>query len=845
MPGFEEVDKQRLRRAIERNQAVLFLGAGFSCEATGRSGSSIPSSAALCAKLWDYLGYPGEYDNTPLKDLFHSALQSTKGHQALRYFLEDLFLVKDAPVWYDFLASVFWHRIYTTNIDTLLEHVFGRTAPAARLDLVVAPRDAYRDRDQFLGAIQYVKLHGTLAGSPAEVTFSAKQYARRAWERFDAWYFHFVTDFMTNLTIFVGTSLDEPLFLEYVEARDHRTGRQKERRPGGFLVVPRVSPARVALLEDLGLTHIPMTAQQFAEALVNECAPFPSRDEVLAAVQPTVFVAVQASKRALSGVERSSLEAFFGAFEPVGVPAKSPQHRKLYFIGQSPTWQDIAHDYDAPREINAKVMDVVQEALGGNTGTPNVIVLTGSGGCGKSTIMKRVALQLHQNGTGAYFGESDRLPSGEDFVRALRVLDKRLVIFVDAAETGHATLRDLLQSVRGIPKPPVVIIASRSNSYARWKDRYEEEATVVELRVPHLSDFDINSLLQTLEANAALGKLKGLGATDRRREIVARAGKQLLVALREATEGLGFDEIIQGEYKQLESEDAKQMYLCAALGTAAGYRLTKGELVASVQSDQLEALDLLDTALRDVVIPWGQRGEMFSVRHTLIAEVLVDEGAPREDVRAAYVALLTVLSKSLPAPRERRKSRAFKIYRHLINHAGIYRRFEKNIDDARAIFVSLETSFADDYQFWLQYGSLELEYGEGSSAMDLASLYLNQAASLAPNDDFVEISLGYLDMRKAREARSLSQATALREKGEEILLRQIEMRGNRDPYPFHIVGSQRRHWIRHWLTDKGAIKQDLEETLGLVDRGLGYHPTDENLRSLRERLQRDYFALGE
>src|SRR4051812_7892803 len=106
MAEFRDVDKQRLRRAIERNQAVLFLGAGFSSEAIGRSGSKIPGAAALSVKLWEYLGYPGDYDNTPLKDLFHSALQSPKGHQALRYFLEDLFLVRDAPAWYDFLGQI-------------------------------------------------------------------------------------------------------------------------------------------------------------------------------------------------------------------------------------------------------------------------------------------------------------------------------------------------------------------------------------------------------------------------------------------------------------------------------------------------------------------------------------------------------------------------------------------------------------------------------------------------------------------------------------------------------------------------------------------------------------------
>src|SRR5262249_33659672 len=157
----------------------------------------------------------------------------------------------------------------------------------------------------------------------------------------------------------------------------------------------------------------------------------------------------------------------------------------------------------------------------------------------------------------------------------------------------------------------------------------------------------------------------------------------------------------------------------------------------------------LQDDLRDVVVPYGSKGEYFGARHPLIADWLINEGVSREDLRRAYVALLSVLAKEMPTQR-RRSSPSFRLFWRLINHAELYGRFHKSIDNARAIYRAIEDAFSEDPHLWLQYGSLELEYGE----LELASLYLNQAQSLAPADNFINTALGHLDMRKAIEAPS-------------------------------------------------------------------------------------------
>ncbi len=775
MPSFDDIDKKRLQRAIAQNQLMLFVGAGFSAEAVARNGKQLPSSRQLAELLWGYLGYASAFDGSALKDLFHSALESAKGHAALRYFLEDHLTVSSYPSWYAALTQPFWYRIYTTNIDNLIERLYGDFGGAPRLDVAVAPRDDYRDRDQLLRTVQLVKLHGSLPGRVDQVTFSARQFAKRSGQRHDSWYWHFVDDFISRVTVFVGTELDEPLFLEYLESRQERARDQGEPRPGGFLIVPKISPSRVASLDSMGLKHISMNAREFLEWCSAELAPFPTREETLAQIDPGMAVAMAKLSAVDNLLDRAALEVFFSCFNLVSAIAPHPSHRKLFFIGQSPSWQDIAHGYDAPRDVNDSLIAAVQAARQ-VPGRCQLVAITGNGGSGKSTALMRSSMRLHQDGIPVHFGEGHRLPERGQFERAARALSKPLLLVIDGADVGLLQLLDLIRDSAHLPFPPVFAISVRGNSFSRFVESYAECCDVREVRMPNLSEHDTDSLLQTLEFHNALGKLKGMTPENRRREIIDRAWKQLLVALREATQSDTFDNIILGEYQELDCAAAQHMYLCAALATDAGYRLARGELAACVDSGEVTALSLLENSLRDVVIPFGHRAEFFGARHPLVAEYLVSQSAPRDRLREAYTSLLPVLAKSMPGPKGRKRDRAFRLYRQLINHAVIYGRFHKSVDDARAIFQAVEGSFSEDHHFWLQYGLLELEYGE----LNLASLYLNQAESLAPNDDFVAVSLGYLDLRKAREAGSLEQAIALRQRGEETLKTQIQLRGDRD-----------------------------------------------------------------
>jgi len=82
----------------------------------------------------------------------------------------------------------------------------------------------------------------------------------------------------------------------------------------------------------------------------------------------------------------------------------------------------------------------------------------------------------------------------------------------------------------------------------------------------------------------------------------------------------------------------------------------------------------------------------------------------------------------LPAVgRERRLSRAFRVYRDAINHRRLQSLFLQRPDLVRNIYDEIRPLYRDDGHYWLQYASYEIEYG---SEMDLAENHLKQAAAL-------------------------------------------------------------------------------------------------------------------
>src|SRR5207248_2889837 len=97
--------------------------------------------------------------------------------------------------------------------------------------------------------------------------------------------------------------------------------------------------------------------------------------------------------------------------------------------------------------------------------------------------------------------------------------------------------------------------AARSTRYERLHKSDElRKLRVLEFTIPNLEDQDIHLLIDALTRANRLGQLRGLKPDEQAALFREKCGRQLLVAMIEATSGRKFDEKIESECRDLGAE---------------------------------------------------------------------------------------------------------------------------------------------------------------------------------------------------------------------------------------------------------------------------------------------------
>lgn len=104
-----------------KGNCFLFLGAGFSYEATNAAGERFPSADKLARHLQKQLSF--EEEHPQLKQVSEDYIDDY-GKEALFKIISEIFRVKSTKVDYSVLTKMKWRRFYTTNYDDLIEQTF-------------------------------------------------------------------------------------------------------------------------------------------------------------------------------------------------------------------------------------------------------------------------------------------------------------------------------------------------------------------------------------------------------------------------------------------------------------------------------------------------------------------------------------------------------------------------------------------------------------------------------------------------------------------------------------------------------------------------------------------------
>lgn len=832
---FLENDEKYIKRLIQRNEVILFLGSGFSFEAKNQLGEKFPMGWKLGEKIWEFLGYDGDYDNTSLAEMYQVFLSSGKRKKTEKIeFLDKNLLTSDIPDLYQEITKPFWYKIYTLNIDDLLDKVYARAGK--NLDILKYPTDEYKERDQSLSRTQTVYLNGKLPCDPDELIFSFKQYTKAALAE-QRLYAQFVYEYATKPVIFIGTDLNEPLFEKYIESREGKQG-YAENRPKSFLITPNLSQVKKENLKNLyNIVHISAGTNEFLQWIKSITAELKSQEEILRGTFPNFIDIYSYSK--ISNAKWESIRDFAESFNRIPIDYKLKGDRSAYLLGASPRWEDIFKQRDITRPITDKLLNFISDELQSDNKL-KVLSLSGTAGSGKSTVLKRLGLGLTQNGHTTFLSYSDSLPKFRRIVDVLENIGQRVVLLFDNADNVISLLPSLIKELEKLEFAPILVLSTRPRYLGNLTSKLDPILKIKKFRIDDLTDNEIYDLIDKLDEENLLGKLNGLTRARQYREFSFVAKKQILIALKEATSGMKFNEIIKSEYDLIDDYEAKVLCLCVALCTQFGYTNSKQDIVGFSKKTHSEALHHLNNSLRGTIIFVGPTENKLMLRHRILADYIIRYCTNLETLKDAYIRVLSILAPELK--KGAGYSRKFSLYKNLINHKSLYFLFKKNIEHARYIYESITKYFNDDSQFWLQYSSLEIEGTAGN--LDLAENYLSQAESLNPHSYFIKNAKCNLLYKKSLIQDGFTDAFYYKEEADEIANALILAEGKDDPYIYHIYSRGVYNYIKKWVKTEDIKAKMLNDLLKTIKTGITFHPLNDRLTTIYSSVNRAYLLLG-
>jgi len=806
-----------IRTQMASGSLVLFTGAGFSLEGINQRGKSLPSAGELTRALWE-ICYPNDdFENdTQLQDIYDTA-QNRHARQ-LEELLNQKFLVNPVrcPKWYAELLLMPWLRCYTLNIDNLIEQV-GTTLnlPREIREISALSDDVSKLSGNFLDVIH---LNGSMNNVPNNVTFSRTQYAERIGT--DPFYQQLNADLLTRPVIFIGSSLEEGPLWEHLVARGKKGDRSAlELRPKSYLVLPHLNRSKISMLAKFNIIWLPMSGEEFCEKIIARI------DET----RSSGFSALK-DRGLVSDTRNMKLRL-------VSDIAQLKTIESEFLLGQEPVWSDVHNGKVIERECFDELWSTSKGILA-NTAKHQFLIVTGTAGSGKSAALMWLALKLESEGVVTAWMDAETKFSPREFTKATEKLSGVGALLINDADIYGGAISSMIRTLLDRYPRLLIVIESRSSKVDLLINHYEL-ADIVELEItmPNLCDSDIDKLISVLDKEHRLGALKGMSDIERINSFKRVAGRQLLVAMYEATSGQRFADRAADELSDLSNE-SKMVYALVSAASAYRYSLTRDELVLACGTANNETLNNINDLSRRKLINRSQSGsEFLKARHRVIANLVYQELVQSGQFTGVLRGLLMIGVAKVSKGTDR-NSRPARLLRTFINHKFMKRAVDSEV--ARNIYGEFEDALSWDSHYWLHRGALELETGQ----LSLAENFLGQAMSIAPEDIFIQTEWAYLLFKKALSNPSDTNAHDYIEEATQYLQSIIIRRKDHSAHAYHILGQQSLAWASsgiHDDTNKRVFLRNLETQ---IEEAMKLHPKDQYLPNLFHDIERATLSLA-
>jgi len=608
---------------------VLFVGAGVGKHLLTSDGRCAPDAAALAQELVDYfsIGAGSPPDLAKIAQL----VELRKGRPELETFLRKRLADLTPDDTMRWLFSLRWRAIFTTNYDSGIQRSYELNPKPLQNPITIAKTS---ELTQFETRIQIpiFHLHGTLFGPNAgQIVITEDDYVRFREHR--RMMFELLkVQFATSTILYVGYSNRDPNWRMVLD--EIRGEFLPAPMPQAYRVSPDTDPVDKEILNAKGVETINFDLEQFRSSATLALAAVSVPADVLQKLEETIPTdladAFQTNAAAVARLLTSWEYVNQAKFDSV-------PNLKSFLRGDRANWGLIARGLQFARDVEEDIYEELLDYATARSTKPSILLVLAPAGYGVSTLLMALAAKLALDRAGPVFMHKPGAPLVEgDIEFAASIFPHvRPFFIIDNAADGSSTLEDAIHQLKRSHEAGLFLLGERLNEWRQRRGKISGKEFLIE----SLSDPEINRLLDCLSQHRELNKLELLSRELQFAVIKEKHAKELLVAMREATEDKGFDAILEDEYRGIADDFSRRLYLNVCCFYQHGAYLRDSLLAELLEVSLPEMYSRTRDATEGVVVyelvdPTSGRYAVRA-RHRTIADVVwrrCGEAADRERI---------------------------------------------------------------------------------------------------------------------------------------------------------------------------------------------------------------------
>lgn len=797
-------DEEYLKNILHKQNPILFLGAGFSYGAKIQSGPPIPLGDEfkniLITNLLKVDEQDKEYKELNSQNLANLCeyITNEKSSAHLSDFLCNYFKGVQPANYHKSICRYTWQKIYTTNIDDLVEFSFQNSGKS-----LLVQNMKRKSTHPLKSSIEFIKLHGCVNNPSEGFTFSVSEYLASIRNGVDYRFSSLAIDMQSQTFIFIGTNFDEfnlDYYLKLYDESGYETSKGKL-----IFINPFPSIIFESKLRKLKGKLIQWDTERFCNFLNKvEYEDKDINQELKKKLRNFGFYNLTKKED-----KQESLKTYTS---------------KLYF-GHHPTIKDILSDWDFK---NTDIINNFNDFIQNLKGKSGVFSIYGKGVIGKSTFLLRLGVNLENQGFEAIIFKGRHF----NFFELFKLMKEneeysKVVLIVDNAAYSYKAIR---QIIRLIPneKQLIVLSASRFYPHLRFGANLVEIPNHQYFVKPNISLDYATNIAAKLEEKGFLGELRKL---DSKEKIIRHISKEndVITVLYRITLGKNFEtRILKTLPPLLRKQSPSKDILCLlAIFENLDLPFFPKELLriyfGKVNTDELTNLEIF--------IRYNDSGDIRLRDRFIVTRVI---SSMSEDSIISYLKEILILISSqvdvkypnyyteISTAAMRAKSLQF----------GLKISFRK----IKFFMLELKNYYSHNFNYWLQLGVAEQKLGEYDEALNR----FKQAEALHKHSYMVKNAIGMNYLKRANSTKYYSKAKPFFKKGEEILNQLISKQTEYSAisYAINIYLNEKINHITKFKNSYQVTNAEIYQMNDYLEKLERIDPENKMLKLLRSKFTR-------